>query len=153
MTENNFKHIIRITNTDLDGNKKILFALRKIKGVNIMLANAVCNLSKVDKFKKAGNLSEQEASALTATLTNLIASGVPEWLLNRRKDPETGEDKHILGSDLLFTKDNDVKILKKIKSYKGFRHQWGLPVRGQKTKSNFRRNKGKGSLGVKRKKK
>jgi small subunit ribosomal protein S13 len=52
---------------------------------------------------------------------------------------------------LKFAKENDVKMMKKIKSYRGLRHQWSLPVRGQRTKSNFRRNKGKGSLGVKRK--
>ena len=42
--------------------------------------------------------------------------------------------------------------MKKIRSYKGVRHTFGLPVRGQSTKSNFRKNKGKGSLGVQRKK-
>ena len=41
--------------------------------------------------------------------------------------------------------------MKKVKSYKGVRHSAGLTVRGQKTKSNFRRNKGKLSLGVKKK--
>ena len=43
------------------------------------------------------------------------------------------------------------KRLQMIKSYKGMRHAAGLPVRGQRTKSNFRKNKGKGSLGVKKK--
>jgi len=41
--------------------------------------------------------------------------------------------------------------MKKTKSYKGLRHQWGLPVRGQRTKANFRKNKGKSSLGVQKK--
>jgi len=72
-------------------------------------------------------------------------------MLNRRKDYETGEDKHLLSSDLAFTKDNDIKMLKKIKSYKGMRHAFGLPVRGQRTRSNFRRNKGK-VTGVQKKK-
>ena len=49
-----------------------------------------------------------------------------------------------------FTQDNDIKMLKKIKSYKGIRHSLGLPVRGQRTRSNFRKNKGK-VMGVKRK--
>jgi len=55
-----------------------------------------------------------------------------------------------LVGDLKFTKENDIKLLKKVKSYRGMRHALGLPVRGQRTKSNFRRNKGKASLGVKR---
>ena len=54
------------------------------------------------------------------------------------------------GTTLSFTQDNDIKMMKKIKSYKGVRHILGQPVRGQRTKSNFRKNKGK-VLGVKRK--
>ena len=50
-----------------------------------------------------------------------------------------------------FAQENDVKRLKRIRSYVGVRHGQGLPVRGQRTKSNFRRNKGKGPLGVKKK--
>ena len=76
---------------------------------------------------------------------------IPLWLLNRRKDPETNEDKHLITDDIRFVQENDVKILKKIKSYKGVRHMHGLPTRGQRTKSNFRRNKGN-VIGVKRKK-
>ena len=59
-------------------------------------------------------------------------------MLNRRKDLETGEDKHLLGTDLMIAKDNDLKLLKKTKSYIGLRHQRRLPVRGQRTQSNFR---------------
>jgi small subunit ribosomal protein S13 len=50
----------------------------------------------------------------------------------------------------MFTKDNDIKLMRKIKSYKGTRHSAGQPVRGQRTKSNFRKSKGK-VMGVKRK--
>ncbi|MBU0471488.1 MAG: 30S ribosomal protein S13 [Nanoarchaeota archaeon] len=152
MSEQEFKYIIRIANTDLSGNKPILYALRKIKGVNIMIANALCGLGNIQKDKKAGNLSPKEAEKLTSLIKEMTTIGVPEWLMNRRKDPETGKDIHLHGPELQFTKDNDIKMFKKTKSYKGLRHQWGIPVRGQRTKSNFRRNKGKGSLGVKRKK-
>ncbi|MBC8494976.1 30S ribosomal protein S13 [archaeon] len=147
-----FQHIIRIANTDLVGNKAILYGMKKIKGVDVMIANAACSLAGVDKTKKAGNLSSAEAERLTNVLQNLVKSGVPEWMLNRRKNPETGEESHLIGPELQFAKDNDIKKLKKTKSYRGLRLQWGLPVRGQRTKSNFRKNKGKGSLGVKRKK-
>ncbi len=75
--------------------------------------------------------------------------GTPVWMLNRRKDLELGEDRHLITSDLTFTQDNDIKMLKKIRSYKGVRHILGQPVRGQRTKSNFRKNKGKVHLGVK----
>ena len=72
-------------------------------------------------------------------------------MMNRRKDLETGQDMHIITTDWDLTIDNDIKKMKKIRSYKGVRHMIGQPVRGQRTKSNFRKNKGKLSLGVVRK--
>jgi small subunit ribosomal protein S13 len=145
-----FKHLIRIANTDLEGKKHVLIALRKIKGVNIMFANMALGAVGIDKRKKAGELLDSEAQKLNDVILNPQKYGAPEWLLNRRKDPETGEDGHNLMADLDFAKENDVKRMKKVRSYKGIRHQAHLPVRGQRTKSNFRRNKGKG-LGVKKK--
>ena len=76
--------------------------------------------------------------------------GIPAWLFNRRKDAETGKDKHLLAADLTFQKDNDIKLLQKMKSYRGSRHQAKRPARGQRTRSNFRKNKGK-VTGVKKK--
>ncbi len=146
------KHLVRIANTDLDGSKKLYHALTKIKGISFVFANMVCNLANVDKTKKTGFLSDQEVSRLNDIIKTPGKFNVPSWILNRRKDYETNEDNHLLGPDLKFTQDNDIKRLKKIKSYRGVRHSGGLPVRGQRTKSNFRKNKGKGSLGVKRKK-
>ncbi len=145
-----FKHIIRIANTDLDGKKHILIALGKIKGVSVMFANMALSMAGIDKTRKAGELIDSEASKLNDIILNPQKYGAPEWMLNRRLDPETGENAHLLMADLDFAKDNDIKRMKKLKSYKGLRHQWRLPVRGQRTKSNFRRNKGKG-LGVKKK--
>lgn len=152
MAEENkdFRHIVRIANTDLDGNKPIIQALRKIKGVNFMFANAACNVSSIEKNKKTGNLTEQESQKLDTILKNPLKYKIPAWMLNRREDYETGENRHLLTAEVKFVQDNDVKRLKMIKSYKGVRHMAGLPVRGQKTRSNFRKNKGKGSLGVKR---
>ena len=146
-----FKHIIRIANTDLDGNKQIGLALKKIKGIGFSLSNAVCLLSNIDRTKKAGNLSNEDIKKLEDVVKNPKKFKIPAWMFNRRKDPEDGEDKHILLSDLDFIKDNDIKKMRMIKSYRGVRHSSGLPVRGQRTKSNFRRNKGK-VTGVKRKK-
>ncbi|RJQ17618.1 30S ribosomal protein S13 [Candidatus Woesearchaeota archaeon] len=147
-----FRHLVRVVNTDLDGNKPIFHALQKIKGVSFMYANAVCTVAKIDKTAKTGNLSEQQVALLDTVLRNPLQYKIPLWMLNRRNDYETGETKHLLTGDLDFTKSNDIKRMKKIKSYKGLRHQWGLPVRGQRTKSNFRRNKGKVTLGVQKKK-
>ena len=146
-----FRHIVRIANTDLKGEKQILYALRGIKGVNVMYANMALSMAGVDKSKKAGDLSEAEVTKIDDAIRNPLKHKAPIWMLNRRKDVETGEDKHLLSADLNYEVDNDIKKMKRLKLYKGFRHAWGQPVRGQRTKSNFRRNKGKG-LGVIKKK-
>jgi len=147
-----FKYIVRIVNTDLNGHKPIQVAMRKIKGVGYMLASAILNVVNVSKVARTGDLSQEDIDKIDDALRNLESQSLPTWLYNRRKDPETGEDKHLVTSDLRFTKDNDIKLLKKIKSYRGYRHAFGLPTRGQRTRSNFRRNKGK-VTGVKRAKK
>lgn len=139
------RYILRIANTDLNGEKPIALALCKIKGVSHMFANGLCYVAGIDKRKKAGDLSEAEEKRLNELIRNPKGAGIPEWMLNRRNDVETGEDMHLLGTDIAFTKDNDIKRMKKLKTYKGLRHAVGLPVRGQRTKSNFRKNKKKGS--------
>ena len=149
-TKQELKYFVRIANTDLDGNKKIHQALTKIKGINFMFAHAILNVARIDGTMKAGYLSEEQTNKIDDVIKDPKNFEVPAWLYNRKKDPEEGSDKHLTGPTLTFTQDNDIKMMKKVKSYKGIRHILGLPVRGQRTKSNFRRNKGK-VLGVKKK--
>ncbi|MBI3052165.1 30S ribosomal protein S13 [Candidatus Woesearchaeota archaeon] len=146
----NFRYLVRVANTDLDGNKQIAAALRKIKGVSYSFAAAVCSLSSVDRMKKAGILTDEEVKSLEMNIRN-APELMPAWMLNRRKDVEDGLNKHLLTTDLAYSLENDVKLMKKIRSYRGIRHGMGAPVRGQRTRSNFRRNKGK-VLGVVKKK-
>ena len=143
------KHLVRIANTDLDGKKTIAFALSKIKGVGISFAHAACRIAGVDVNKKAGALSDAEIRNVEDAVKNPIRAGLPAWIVNRRFDPETGQNRHLLLGDLQFTRENDIKVMKKIKCYKGVRHILGQPVRGQRTRSNFRKNKGK-VMGVRR---
>ena len=149
-----FRHLVRVANTDLKGNKPILFGLRRIKGVGTIFASAVCTVAKVNPAIKAGELNDAQIAKLGEVISNPQKFKIPTWLLNRRKDYETGEDKHLIMGDLKFQKENDLKRLKKIKSYRGYRHAFGLPTRGQKTRSNFRKKKGrgKGVIGVQKKK-
>lgn len=142
------RHIVRILNTDLKGEKALSSALRGIKGVSFMLSSAICKITKLDENKKAGLLNESDIAKIESVAKEPIKHGVPIWMLNRRRDYETNMDMHLLGTDVKFVQENDIKVLKKIKSYRGLRHMKGLPVRGQRTRSNFRTNKGKGSLGV-----
>jgi small subunit ribosomal protein S13 len=148
--KDNFKYIVRVANTDLDGNQQIGFALRKVTGVNYSFANAICRIANIDHAKKTGYLSDAEIEKLSGIVTDPVKAGMPGWIFNRRKDPETGEDHHLILGGLQFAKENDIKMMKKMKCYRGSRHALGLPSRGQRTKSNFRRSKsrGKGSLGV-----
>lgn len=151
MEKDQIKYIIRIVNTDLDGKKGIGVALTKIKGIGKVFSNAICNIAKIDPLEKAGKLKEDQINKINLIINNPNDYGFPSWMLNRRKDFETGEDKHLITANLSFTKETDIKRLKKIKSYRGMRHAWNLTVRGQRTKANFRRNKGK-VQGVQRKK-
>ena len=148
--ESNYKHIVRIVNVDVPGGKAIRIALTKIKGIGMQMADVACVLTGIDKQKKAGNLTDDEIKKLNETIAKPNEHGFPVWMLNRRKDYDTGEDKHLVTSDLQFTKENDLKRLKKTKTLRGIRHQKGLPVRGQRTRSNFRKSKGK-VVGVRKK--
>ncbi len=147
------RHFVRVANTDIPGAKNIVVGLRKVKGINMMFANAVCKVAGLDVMIKTGTLTDKQIETVNAVVKDPAKHGIPGWMFNRRKDYTDGTDKHLVVSDLQFTKENDIKLLRKIKCYKGVRHSLGLPVRGQNTRSNFRKNKtkGKSSLGVKRK--
>jgi small subunit ribosomal protein S13 len=145
--EKHEERMVRILSKDIEGSMKVYPALAKIKGVSWSISNAVCRSLKIDKNKKIGSLTEQEIEMVTKFVKEL---DVPDYLKNRRKDFETGENRHLIGTDLELRKEFDIKRLKKIKSYRGMRHASGLPLRGQRTKSHFRKNRAKGS-GIKKK--
>jgi len=148
--KSDYKHIVRIANVDVPGAKSIRLSLTKIKGIGMNFSDAICTVSGVDKNKITGNLSNDEIVKLNEVVAKPLEFSIPTWLCNRRKDYETGDDHHVVTGSLNFVKDNDLKRLKKIKSNRGLRHQKGLPVRGQRTRSNFRKSKGK-VVGVKKK--
>ena len=77
---------------------------------------------------------------------------LPAFLVNRRKDFETGKDSHLITSTLDMKKEFDIRRLKKIRSYRGLRHAFGHPTRGQRTKSHFRAIGKKKAVGVQKKK-
>jgi small subunit ribosomal protein S13 len=149
-TETNQKHedrIIRILSKDIEGSMKVYPALTKIKGISWSLSNALCKILKIDKNRKIGSLTDKEIEKISKFMKN---PSIPKHIVNRRHDSEEGKDKHLIGSDLELRTEFDIKRLKKIKSYRGYRHLMGLPLRGQRTKSNFRKNKRKGA-GIKKK--
>jgi small subunit ribosomal protein S13 len=139
--------IVRIMGKDIEGKMTLYSGLTKIKGVSWGLSNASCKIMGFDKGKKIGSLTSGEIKKISDFLAD---PKVPEHLLNRRKDFDSGKDKHLSGGDLELKEEFDIKRLKKIKSYRGFRHMAGLPSRGQRTRSNFRKNRAKGA-GIKKK--
>ena len=144
--KDDFKYLVRISNTDLDGNKKIVDSIRKIRGIGFTFANAVCQSAGVKTIKKTGYLSDDEVKKLEETIKT-AHSKFPAWLLNRRRNAEDGSSLHMVTVDLKFAQENDIRQMQRIRTYRGVRHMAGAPVRGQRTRSNFRRNKGK-VLGV-----
>jgi len=137
--------LVRVLSTDLPGSKKIFVGLTRIKGVSWSFANAACRIVGIDKNRKISELSKQEIDKLSEFIKN---PKMPEYLLNRRKDRESGKSSHFIGGDLDMQKEFDIKRLKKIRSYKGWRHALGQPVRGQRTKSHFRKKGKKKAVGV-----
>jgi small subunit ribosomal protein S13 len=140
--------LVRIMSTDINGERNIYAGLTRIKGVSFAMSNAVCYILKLDKRRKISSLTKEEIEKISETIKN---PKVPTFLLNRRFDYESGEDKHLNTNALDLQKEFDIKRLKKIKSYKGIRHSRGLPVRGQRTKSHFRKKGRNKSVGVQKK--
>lgn len=136
--------LIRIFSYDIPGSRNIYSALTRIKGISWSISNAVCNSLNLDKTRKISSFTKDEIRNIEEAIKKLK---VPDFLKNRRNDPETGETGHFYSTDLEMKKDFDIKRLKKIKSYKGLRHQYKLPVRGQRTRSHFR-SKGRAVGGV-----
>ena len=132
----NFRHIVRVANVDLPGEKQTRFALTKIKGIGINFADSICAVTGVDKNVKVGMLGDEDVKKLNDIIQTPKENGVPVWMFNRRKDYTTGEDQHLITGSLGFVKENDLKRLKKIKTLRGMRHQKGLPVRGQRNIEN-----------------
>jgi len=151
MVQEEIKHIVRIANTDLKGHKETYVALGGIKGVSFAFTNAICKVAKINPRKKVGLLTDEELRRIMDILKDPIAFNIPTWMLNKQREYESGADKHFIAVDWDLAKEEDLKRLKKIKCYRGIRHTLHAPVRGQRTRSNFRANKGK-VVGVKKNK-
>ena len=139
--------IVRIMQSDVPGNKSIYAGLTRIKGVSWSISNVVCRISSLDKNRKVESLSKEEILKIEEILKS---HNFPKFMLNRRNDFTTGENKHLLGSDIDLAEELDIKRLKKIRSFRGWRHALGQPTRGQSTKAHFRANRKKG-VGIKMK--
>jgi small subunit ribosomal protein S13 len=132
-----FRHLVRLVNTDLDGKKTVATALAYVPGVGKRLAYVVAREAGVDATQPIGNLKDPEIAAVNAAIEGLTEM-LPTWMLNRRHDPESGEDRHMVGTEIAIMLREDLNRLKKIRSWRGHRHEKKLPTRGQRTKNNGR---------------
>lgn len=136
--EDDFKHLVRISRKDVNGTKTIEQALTEIKGVGISLSKTICRTLNLDLNSQMGYIDDEDVLKIEEILENPQKFNIPDWMLNRREDYETGDNIHLIESDLDMTLRDDLNRMKKTRSYKGRRHERGLPVRGQRTKSTFR---------------
>lgn len=145
--DDDFEYIVRIANTDIDGNKKVIHGLTMIKGVGMRVGNLIVDKAGVDRKMKIGDLSDVQIDKIRKSLEDLT-DNAPVWMLNHRKDYETGENIHLIGSEIDMRLRDEINIMKKIRSYRGIRHERGLTVRGQRTRANNRKGL---ALGVSKK--
>jgi small subunit ribosomal protein S13 len=148
MSAKEFQHIVRIAGTDLDGTLKLNYALALINGIGIQLANAMTRKAGIPPETRVGFLTDIDIERLEDVVTNPARYGIPAWMLNRAKDMTTGKDLHLIGADLTLRIKTDIEDMKDIKSWRGYRHAYGLRVRGQRTKTTGRSGK---AMGVKKK--
>ena len=120
----------RIKGVDIPNNKRIEIALTYIYGIGRSLSNKILEDAKVDKDKRAGNLSNDELNAIRDEVNKYVTEG-----------------------DLRREVNMNIKTKMEINSYQGTRHKKGLPVRGQRTNRNARTRKGKGKTVANKKKK
>ncbi|DAC71971.1 MAG TPA: 30S ribosomal protein S13 [Thermoplasmata archaeon] len=144
----NFNYIIRVVNTDINGESNIVQGLTQIKGIGRHMATFIADTAGVDRKLKFGNLPETEIEKLKEVLEN-IDEYAPAWMLNLQKDTYTGENLHLISTDVTTRLRDDINMMKMIRSYRGVRHELGLKVRGQRSSSNGRKGL---ALGVSKRK-
>ena len=111
----------RLLGVDIPNRKKIEYSLRYVYGIGPTPSKSVLEEAEIDPNLRTQDLSEQDLSKIT----NVIL-----------------ERKYLVEGDLRRDVTANLKRLQSIRSYRGLRHQRGLPVRGQRTITNARTRKG-----------
>lgn len=111
----------RIAGVDLPKNKKVLFGLQYIYGIGKSVSTVILEKAKVDPDKRVSDLNDEEVAQIRAVIQS---------------------DFKVEGA-LRSEVQQNIKRLMDIGSYRGIRHRKGLPVRGQRTRTNSRTRKGK----------
>jgi small subunit ribosomal protein S13 len=136
-----FRYLVRVKGKDLDGKKKAVAALADLKGIGYNFAQAMVSEAGIDPKLRFGQLTESQVRDIERILMDTTSMNVPQWAFNRKRDPETGETKQLVGSDLDLALKADVDRERNIQSWRGVRHSLGLKVRGQRTRTTGRKGK------------
>jgi small subunit ribosomal protein S13 len=147
LSASEYKYILRIAGKDIEGSKKLIVAISEIKGVGYNFAQVLTQTLNINPDKRVGFLTEGEIREIEQAIANPDKAGVPLWYLNRRKNMDTGSNQHMITSDLDFAATNDIEREKLVMSWRGYRHMFGLRVRGQRTRTTGRKG---GAVGVKK---
>ena len=140
-----YENLIRIIGNDIPGEKKTLIGLTQIRGLGYMFANSILQILKINPDSRIGTLSPEQVSSIEKIIEDPKSANFPTWFLNRQQDVETGDDLHLVTSDIAFNIRNDVEREKGVFSWRGYRHMYGLKVRGQRTRCTGRKG---GAVGV-----
>jgi small subunit ribosomal protein S13 len=147
LSASEYKYILRIAGKDIDGSKKVIVALSEVKGIGYNLAQVILQSLKINPYIRVGFLTDKELTEIENAIRDPARVGAPGWYLDRQKDIETGTDRHLITSDLDFAISNDIEREKSVMSWRGYRHMFGLRVRGQRTRTTGRKG---GAVGVKK---
>jgi len=139
LSASEYKHILRIAGKDIEGGKKVIVAISEIKGVGYNFAQVLTQTLNINPDRRVGFLTDGELREIEQAIANPTKAGVPPWYLNRRKNMDSGLNQHMITSDLDFAASNDVEREKLVMSWRGYRHMFGLRVRGQCTRTTGRK--------------
>ena len=147
MSSQEFRHIVRIAGKDIPGTKKTIIGISQIKGMGYNFAKAILDVLKINPNSNVGFLTESQVVEIEKVMRNPSSVNIPPWFLNRRKDMDSGNNLHLITSDIDFNVRNDIEREKNMNSWRGFRHTYGLKVRGQRTRTTGRKG---GAVGVRK---
>lgn len=147
MSSQEFRHIVRIAGKDIPGTKKTIIGISQVKGMGYNFAKAILDVLKINPNSNVGFLTEPQVEEIEKAMKNPSSIKIPAWFLNRRKDIDSGKDLHLITSDIDFNVRNDIEREKNMNSWRGFRHTYGLKVRGQRTRTTGRKG---GAVGVRK---
>jgi small subunit ribosomal protein S13 len=139
LSNSEYKHILRIAGKDIDGSKKSVVALSRIRGLGYNYSQVLLQSLNISPSLRVGYLTENELQEIEGAVRNPSKIKMPSWYLNRRADMDTGSDTHLITSDLEFAITNDINREKSVMSWRGYRHMFGLRVRGQHTRTTGRK--------------